>query len=104
MTNAREAVQRQQSEAAFQGQVLELARVLGWRCYFTWRSYHSPAGFPDLVLLRPPRLLFIELKSERGVVTPDQDGWLADLGRVPGAEAYVFRPSQWDELVEVLNR
>ena len=81
------------SEAAWQGQVAGLARFYGWRVY------HAPAGgkagrvdreqigagFPDLVLLRPPELLFVELKTDRGKTTPAQDAWLADLELVGAA-------------------
>lgn len=91
------------TERSLQAQVVELAALTGWRAYWTWRSFHSPKGFPDMCLVRPPRLLFIELKSERGRTTPDQDTWLDQLGRVPCAEVYTFRPSDWDEIVEVLR-
>jgi hypothetical protein len=43
------------TEKQFTGQVVQLARMLGWRVYHPWLSVHSAAGFPDLVLCRPPR-------------------------------------------------
>ncbi len=67
------------TEKAFESQVKSLAKIFGWRYYHTWRSFHSPAGFPDVVMVRPPRLVFAELKSEKGKTTPEQEGWLEDL-------------------------
>lgn len=75
--------------------VIAYAKTLGWRTYFTWTSIHSPRGLPDLVLVRPPRLVFIELKSEKGKVSPEQQEWLDDLAAVPGVVAIVVRPSDW---------
>ena len=51
------------------------------------------AGFPDLVLVRKGRLLFVELKSEIGKVSPQQRKWLDDLDKA--AETYVWRPEDW---------
>jgi len=58
-------------EKEFQDRVIELAK---WE---KWLAYHVPdsrrvtsPGFPDLVLLRAPDLVFAELKSEKGRVTP----------------------------------
>ena len=90
------------TEKQFSQQVVDLARVLGWKCYRTWNSIHSPAGFPDLCLARPGRLLFIELKSAKGRLTPAQEKWIAAL-REAGAEAMVARPADFDVLCEVLR-
>jgi hypothetical protein len=58
---------------------------------------------PDLVLVRPPRLIFAELKSESGQVRANQTEWLDVLRLLPAAETYLWRPSDWDEPVEVLT-
>jgi hypothetical protein len=49
-------------------------------------------GFPDLVLVRAPEILFWEVKKELGKTTPEQDEWLAALSSC-GLEARVVRPS-----------
>ena len=84
-----------QSEKAFQRQIIDLARWLHWAHYHTWRSDRSPSGFPDLVLVRPPRILFVEVKREEGKVTPAQLHWLQVLGACRGVEVATWRPSDW---------
>jgi len=88
-------------ESEFEAQVRQLARLYGWLCYHTWRSIHSPAGFPDLVLLRGQRLVFAELKTARGKLTTAQQQWLEAL-RQTAAEVYVWRPDDWDSIVACL--
>jgi hypothetical protein len=95
-----------QTERAFMNQVIKAAEVLGWRWYHTHRSDKSPAGFPDLVLVRArhsqPRLLFVELKAERTKVTPDQRVWIDEL-RACGQEAYIWRPQHWPNIEKLLR-
>ena len=85
------------------GVIVEMATLFGWRHYHTWSSVHSPAGFPDLVLVRPPRLIFAELKSQVGRVTPAQKAWLDDLYATPSTEVYLWRPSDLDDIERVLR-
>lgn len=114
------------SEAAFQEQVLALARLYQWRCYHTHDSRRSQPGFPDLVMVRPPRLVFAELKTEKGRVGREQAAWLAALGDVAEVvdmlneehregpfgsagrdalatvEVYLWRPSDLQRIAETL--
>ena len=55
------------------------------------------------MLCRPPRLVFVELKSEKGKTTPAQDHWLELFGRCPGVEVYLSRPSELVRVVKVLR-
>ena len=82
--------------------VVELARTLGWLCFHPFLSIRSERGWPDLSLVRE-RLVFIELKSDKGRTTPAQEKWINAL-KEAGAEAYVFRPADWDDVVAVLTR
>jgi hypothetical protein len=100
-------------EGSFQAVVIDVARLAGWRvAHFraarTAQGWRTPvtadgAGWPDLVLVRPPRLIFAELKSESGKLRPRQTEWLDVLRLLPQAETYLWRPSDWDALVEVLT-
>lgn len=113
------------SEAAFQQQVLNLAELYGWRAYHTHNSRRSQPGFPDLVLIRGPELIFAELKTDKGRLRPEQEAWIAELERVhiavqnaasaaqrlaeptlelPAVDVYLWRPSDFDELHARLAR
>lgn len=73
-----------------------LAAPLGWRVQFTWRSDHSPSGFPDLLLLHPRSgsLLWRELKRVGKRPTAAQQAWLDDLA-LHGYDAAVWTPADW---------
>ena len=91
------------SERLFLDHVLAAARDRNWLAYHTWRSDHSPSGFPDLVMVRLSRVIWAELKSEKGSVTDDQQVWLDALETSGQREVYVWRPSMWDEIVKKLT-
>lgn len=99
------------SEAEFQSQVTQLAENLGWQWMHvvtTGTGHNFPLrgtmkkGWPDLMLVRRERMIFAELKGERGLVTPLQQWCLAILDQA-GAEAYVWRPSQLAEIAGCLT-
>lgn len=92
LTLARQMLLQGVTEKHFRQVVKEWAEQRGWEVYFTWNSIHSPAGFPDLVLVRPPRIVFAELKRQNGKATPRQDFWLDLLRHVPCTETYLWRP------------
>lgn len=64
-------------EAVLLQRVRDIARVHQWLTYHTHRSERSEPGFPDLVLihLRANRLVFAELKREKGHLTDHQKTW-----------------------------
>ena len=132
------------SETAFASQVEDLLKIYNWRwTHFrpAWSSkgYRTPIkghkGFPDYCCVRPPRLLFIELKDQYSKPSPEQEAWLGDLSEcirhittepvvhnrkgvlvsptdgkpptkwtlVKSLEIYLWRPSQRDEIEEILK-
>jgi len=93
----------QVTEKEFLQQVRELASLCGWLVYHTYDSRRSPEGFPDLVLVRGDKVIFAELKSEKGRVRPEQRMWLDALEKVRRSEACLWRPNDWDRIVEVLR-
>jgi VRR-NUC domain len=92
------------SEAEWQGQVTALAGYNGWRYYHTHDSRRSVAGFPDLVLVRAPRLIFAELKSRTGRISPAQQQWIDQLNACGDIEAFIWRPEHIDQVRAVLSR
>jgi ribosomal protein L37E len=92
-----------QPERSFQQQVYDAARLLGWKSYHTQVSRASAAGFPDLVLVRRPRVVAAELKRDGYDATADQRDWLDEFA-ASGVETYVWHPSDWPEIERVLAR
>ena len=91
------------SEKDFQQAVRDLAVLLGWTVWCTWDSRRSPAGEPDLRMVRPPRVIFAELKTEKGRLTQMQAEVGELLAGCPGVEYYLWRPGDWDEIAGVLT-
>lgn len=105
-----------QPEADFMAAVLKYAGVVGWhhwhdtatnaprRCWNCGRGtriQRNASGFPDLLLIRRPRLLFVELKREGEQPTPEQAAWHEQL-RACGQQVYVWWPSDWPEIERIL--
>ncbi len=63
-------------------------------CYHPFDSRRSAPGYPDLTVVGPRGVLFRELKSDRGRLTPEQRTWLDRL-TAAGADAAVWRPADW---------
>lgn len=85
------------TERKFQDVVLEAARAAGFTLvYHTHDSRRSQPGFPDLVLVSPRagRVLFRELKSTKGRVSPAQQKW-GDGLIAAGADFAFWYPEDW---------
>lgn len=90
-------------EDELQAAAVALAKANGWLVYHTHDSRRSAAGFPDLVLLRGGRLMFVELKAAKGKLSDDQKTWLAALEGVAGVAVYCWRAADWPEVVAALQ-
>ena len=84
-------------EESLQTAIVMLAKLTGWLVYHTFDSRRCTPGFPDLVMAKGGRILFVELKAEKGVTQPAQQEWLRVLGMNTGVEVHVWRPAQWDD-------
>jgi hypothetical protein len=101
------------TEAEFQAQVIELATLYGWLPghHHDSRRQVRPgvfvgdklaAGIPDLILVRE-RAIWAELKTAKGKLRPEQVTWLDALAKA-GAEIYLWRPSDLEEIQRILSR
>jgi len=104
-------------ETDFQRTVIDLAHHMGWhvahfRTAMTRKTkegkpvWVTPVqadgkGFPDLVLVRD-RVVFVELKAEKGRLSPEQAEW-RDWLIGAGQEWYCWKPSDWPSLQERLR-
>jgi hypothetical protein len=117
MTSPRAVLWRTLSEPNFQAWVMREAERNGV-CGFhvrdsqgvvqgvhTKRQHgHSDAhGFPDWVFKGPGGAIVRELKTEEGIVLPEQRRWLEDLSGA-GWDAKVWRPSDEEEIRNTFKR
>ena len=91
-------------EKDFQLEVRGIAVDYGWEVWTTLRSKGSPKGDPDLRLCRPPRYLTVELKTDKGVLSPRQKIAKELLEQCyPGVEYYLWRPRDMDDVHRILG-
>jgi hypothetical protein len=91
------------TERQWQAIVLELAGYYRWRHFHPYDMRRSDPGWPDLVLCRPPDLVFVELKTDRGRLRTEQVEWLGLL-RGCGQEVHIWRPRDLEAVHERLRR
>jgi hypothetical protein len=102
------------TERDLQSTIVQAARMFGWLVahHHDSRRQVRPsvfvgdadaAGLPDLVMVRRDRVLFVELKREKGRTTPAQDQWLDALAASGCVEALVVRPSDLDAFLAHLR-
>ena len=91
------------TESQLREQIRDLCKVIGWKFYFTYNSMHSPKGMTDLILCRPPRVIFAELKREKTDLKPDQELWRDELKQCPGIEWYLWKPSMIEQITDILR-
>lgn len=106
------------SEKQFQKAVMDTAKTCGWKVFHVAYPVRAigkgkfvpdtqAAGFPDCVFVRGNRLIFAELKKERGKTSESQREWLDALRWVnvssPNVECHLWRPSSWPQIEEALR-
>lgn len=91
------------NEAALQQLLTDAAELNGWLVFHDNDSRRNAAGFPDLVLVKPPRVLFLELKSEIGRVRPEQHVWMEALMRSDTIASAIVRPEHADHIIKYLQ-
>lgn len=92
------------TETELQDAIIDVAERAGWLIFHDYDSRRNRAGFPDLVLVKPPRVLFVELKKKGGVVSPNQRMWLDALARCDTIAAGVVYPKDQDAMFDRLLR
>ena len=92
------------SERAFQSLVEQAARATGWYAFHPYDSRRSEPGYPDLTLVNPGkgRVVWAELKTSKGRLSPAQKDWIWALEQA-GQEVYVLRPADWPLIERILT-
>lgn len=87
-------------EAAWQAQVVELAGYYRWWVFHPFDSRRSEPGWPDLTLVRAGELIWAELKTDKGRLTPAQvavgERLAAVAALAPNVYYYVWRPRDFE--------
>jgi hypothetical protein len=103
------------SEADFKDMVISIAKRYGWLVHHdlpsmnrrgAWATHvQGDTGFPDLFMVHPfqgGRPLVIELKAEKGKLTPGQKIWL-NACELAGCHAAVWKPSDMEYILYTLS-
>lgn len=109
---ARILMARDIREIPFQNQLVKEAKEAGWLVQHSRPAYSKSGrvstpiqghkGFPDLVLVKAGRpVIFAELKKVGAYPFCDQRMW-RDALLAAGAMWYCWRPTDWDQIREVL--
>jgi len=103
---------RNAPEAILQAKVIHIAKMNGFRVHHSravqqangkWlTAIQGDAGFVDLVLAHPARgVLFVELKSDTGKLSPGQVAWRNALH--PSVEYWLVREADLPRLAQRLG-
>tara|TARA_Y100000310_G_scaffold317685_1_gene370820 strand:+ start:3253 stop:3537 length:285 start_codon:yes stop_codon:yes gene_type:complete len=91
------------NEEHFQLSIIELAKLRGYEhIYHTHDSRHSPAGFPDLIMLKGGRMIVAELKMPGKQPTEEQYFWLCAFSRLTD-DVYLWYPEDRNEIERVVT-
>lgn len=102
------------NEAQLQERLRRFCKALGLLHYHTHNSQRSEGGFPDSLIARTPGewqkpwLVLLELKAEKGRLSPAQRVWRLVLEGIEGASDGVIvyrevRPSTWKSTETLLT-
>lgn len=98
------------TEAQWENTLIPWFRANGWECFHAdrgqgrdgrWMTNTRQAGLPDWLLLRPPDLVIIETKRQKGRPTRDQVRIIRKLQQVRRVLAGFARPSDAATLVPI---
>jgi len=90
-----------ETERGFQDCIVQVAKVHGWKVYHPWISIRSAPGWPDAVFVKAGEpVVYVEFKRDDGQLTPAQDEWLDALRQAHGTEVHVWRPKDYQRIVQ----
>ena len=96
---------RRRVELAFRQRIVDLATVHGWLVYYVRDARTvSIKGFPDLVMLNPFRrvLAFVELKTPKGKLTPEQEVWMEGIRKVMTLQTHVITTDELEHMQKII--
>ena len=91
------------TEKDFQWRIRDYAEGRLWTVLTTTDSRHSPDGDPDLRMIRPPRVVYAEVKRVGGKLTDAQIIILTLVSECPPIEPYAWWPEDWEAIKAILK-
>jgi len=91
------------NEAEWRRYVIGSARLAGWTVFYWQDSRRTTPGWPDLALLRVPDFILVELKTNTGRLTRQQQLCIAEL-QACGLNVHVWRPEDEASVMQYLRR
>lgn len=91
------APSREISLDEWQGLVTTFATFQGWSVYVNANPKGTTPGFPHLVIVRKPELMFVLLRTNRAEPTRAQQDWLATIAACD-VRAEMWRPEDWHDV------
>lgn len=91
---------------SFRGEVQKLLSHLGYEYHHQAYAIGSKSGWPDLSIWHRPKKIpcfFAELKTQTGTLSKNQKNFIHSLKEATN-QVYVWRPSDWPEIVQILYR
>ena len=102
-----------QSHEDFRVAVIDLLHTYGFKVLNirpgrTAKGWSTPVGadgigWPDIYAVKPPYVIVWELKVGKDTVKPEQQAWLDLLDEFESHFVCVYRPEDWDEMVQVVE-
>jgi hypothetical protein len=85
------------AEKELQKNIREVAKAFGWEFVYSIPDSRmaTAKGMPDLLMAKEGRLIFAELKTLTGKLSPEQRQVLRLLNTVDGVEVYLWNPEDW---------
>lgn len=101
------------TEAEWSSLVVSRFRDAGWMCFHAerargrdgdWMTNTGDDGLPDWLFIRPPTLLFVELKRQKGSkASPSQVRVIGAIQQCTEVAGYFARPAQFDKLMAICD-
>lgn len=102
---AAQSTAKMETERDFQTYLERQMRSRGWSVYSIRRSdlaQATLAGYPDITAWRDQRLIFAELKTDKGRLSKAQVEVLESLKMLEMAEIYVWRPADIQDIEKII--
>jgi len=106
-------------EKNFQTLVIDIGHQYGWKIAHFGQSQSARgrhitatmadgAGYFDLTMAKGYKLVFAELKREKGTLSPRQKDWVSTMKEVakynPHVEVYIWYPHDISDIINILSK